>query len=61
MGGFFHHLAVLLFLPEKVKSALGVLDVLNAHVDALGQDPTLAEGLVDNDTETVWCNVEDSA
>lgn len=45
---------------EKVKTALRVVDVLNAHVDALGDEAVL-DALVDNDTDGTLGHVVDAA
>lgn len=45
---------------DEVLSALGVLDVLNADVDPLGQDVS-ANALVHDDSQGVLCHVEHTA
>lgn len=51
-------LAVVLDTGQKVETALGGLDVLNADTDTL-LDLTVTNGLVDNDTEGTLGDVED--
>lgn len=54
--GFLQEPLVLLNTLQEVLPALGVLDVLNADVDALGDD-SAAHPLVDNHAKSVGCDV----
>ncbi len=55
-----HLLGLVVLDPvEEVLPALGVLDVLDADGDALGQDPAL-DPLVDDDAQRVLGHVEDA-
>lgn len=54
------HLEVLLDAGEEILTALGVLDVLDAHVDPLGEDVS-AYSLIDDDAQSVRGHVEYAA
>ena len=58
--GFGVCVVVALHSVQKLLSTLGVPDVLDAEVDTLLHVP-VADDLVDDDTDGVWCHVVDNA
>jgi len=52
-------LVIELHTLKEVITALGVLDVLNAQVNALGDD-AIANTLVNNNTNSMWSHIVDN-